>query len=384
MQLRLYFEAALGRLLPSGLPPRLALAVSGGADSTALAVLARDYCNARNGCVLALIVDHGLRAESAQEARETAARLQQLEIQSSVLTLRLAGGSAMQDRARVARYQALATASLSAGFMYLLLGHHQADQYETVAMRMQRGNGGAEGMAAWTVRHDIVLLRPLLGVQPALLRAFLQEQGVEWAEDPSNQLQRFERVRIRQNQSGLPPTGGDKRAAREQESADFLARHGIFSPDGYALLDVDSVPVAALGVLLRTIGGRIYAPRQDALKRLAAGLRPATLGGVRIAQAGRLGKGWVFMREPAACAPPVQALAAVTWDERFTLLSAGEAGMTLGALGKEACLFKGYKRLPAMILQSLPALRTEEGTVVFPASVRFSPSVPMAARPFLI
>lgn len=384
MQLKSHFEFALGRLLPLGLPPRLAVAVSGGADSTALALLVRDYCNARNGCVLALIVDHGLREDSAQEAQETAIRLQQLGVASSVLTLKLTGGPAVQDRARVARYQALTTAALSAGFMYLALGHHQADQFETVAMRVQRGGGGTEGMAAWSIRSNIVLLRPLLGVQPALLRSFLQEQGVEWAEDPSNQLRRFERVRIRQDQSGTPPVGGEERAARERGVADFLARHGTFYPEGYALLEADSLPVAALGALLRTIGGHIYAPRQDALKRLAAGLHPATLGGVRIARAGRLGGGWVFAREPSACAPAVQAVENANWDGRFTLLSAGKAGMTLGALGKEASLFKGYKRLPSMILQSLPALRTEAGALVFPASVRFSPPLPMAPHPFRI
>ena len=57
------------RLLPQGLAPRLAIAVSGGADSTALAMLARAYCEPRGGVVLALIVDHGLRVESGDEAR---------------------------------------------------------------------------------------------------------------------------------------------------------------------------------------------------------------------------------------------------------------------------------------------------------------------------
>lgn len=384
MQLRQYFESALGRLLPLGLPPRLALAVSGGADSTALALLARDYCKARKGSVLAFIVDHGLRAESAKEAQETAERLQSLGIESVVLTLQLASGAAVQERARVARYQALARASLSAGYVYLALGHHQADQFETVTMRMQRGGGGGEGMAAWTVRNDIVLLRPLLGVQPALLRSFLQEQGVEWAEDPSNQLRRFERVRIRQDRSGQPPRGFDERVARDQEAADFLAHKGAFYPEGYAVLDADSTPVAALGALIRTIGGEVYAPRQDSLKRLAAGLHPATLGGVRITKAGKLGAGWLFAREPAACAPPVQAVAGVNWDGRFTLLAPIKSGMSLGALGKEASLFKGYKQLPAMVLQSLPALRTEAGDVVFPAPVCFSPRLPMAPRPFTI
>lgn len=383
MQLRPFFDAALGRLLAPSLRPRLALAVSGGADSTALAILARDYCLARGGDVLGLVVDHGLRADSAQEAQQTASRLQGLGISSRILTLDLAVGSAMQARARAARYRALAAAALSAGFLYLALGHHQADQYETVAMRMQRGGGGGEGMAAWTVRNDAVFLRPLLGVHPALLRCFLHEQGVEWVEDPSNQLRRFERVRIRQDQSGQPPKGADERVVQDQEAAAFLARHGQLYPEGYAVLEADRLPAAALGALIKTIGGRIYAPRQEALQRLAAGLRPATLGGVRITAAGRLGAGWLFAREPSACAPPVQAVAYACWDERFIVLPPVGMGMSLGALGAEAALFKGYNRLPTVVLQGLPALRNAHGKVVFPAPVRFIPPMPMAQRAFI-
>lgn len=338
---------------------------------------------ARGGDVLALIVDHGLRPDSAQEAQQTALRLQGLGIPSRVLTLDLAVGPAMQERARMARYRALAAAALSAGFVYLALGHHQADQYETVAMRMQRGVGGSEGMAAWTVRDDAVFLRPLLGVHPASLRSFLHEQGVEWVEDPSNQLRRFERVRIRQDQGGLPPKGEDERVARDQEVAAFLARHGTFYPEGYAVLEADVLPYTVLGALLRTIGGRVYAPRRDAVQRLAAGLRPATLGGVRITAAGRLGAGWLFTREPSACAPPVPAVAYARWDERFVLLLPVGVGMSFGALGAQASSFKGYNRLPAVVLQSLPALRSVHGEVVFPVPVCFSPPMPMAQRAFI-
>lgn len=349
----------------------------------ALAILARDYCNARNGDVLGLIVDHGLRPDSAQEARKTAASLQRLGISNRILMLDLKAGPAVQARARMARYQALAAAALSEGFLYLALGHHQADQYETVAMRTQRGTGGGEGMAAWTIRGDAVFLRPLLGIHPALLRSFLLEQEVEWVEDPSNQHRRFERVRIRQDQGGQPPRGVEQRVIQDHEVARFLARHGTFYPEGYAILETDMLPDAVLGALIRTIGGRIYAPKREALQRLAAGLRPATLGGVRIMAAGRLGAGWLLVREPSACAPSVCAVPYTRWDERFMLLPPVGTGMSLGALGAEASLFKGYNRLPTVVLQGLPALRNAHGRVVFPAPVSFAPPMPMAQRAFI-
>ncbi|EKN00048.1 tRNA lysidine(34) synthetase TilS, partial [Acidocella sp. MX-AZ02] len=194
MLLNEVFAAALSRLLPHS-TPRLALGVSGGADSTALVLLADEYCRPRGGAVLALILDHGLRAGSAAEAQLTASRLAQRGIAAKIITLALAPGPGLQARAREARHAALAEAARQAGFLYLALGHHAADQRETVAMRAARGEGGVEGMAAWTARRDVVLLRPLLRTEPEHLRAYLTDQGMGWVEDPSNLSRRFERVR---------------------------------------------------------------------------------------------------------------------------------------------------------------------------------------------
>ncbi len=382
MPVKAAFAAALARLLPPGLPPRLAVGVSGGADSTALALLAHDYCVPRGGAVLTLIADHGLRAELGDEARLTAARLAGRGIESRVLTLGLSPGPAMQERARQARHEALARAAAGAGFLYLALGHHLADQHETVAMRARRGPGGAEGMAAWRARNEVVLICPLLDIPPAALRDFLRGQGMDWVEDPSNQAQKFERVRIRMEGEGLAPSGAAERAAREREVAAFLARHARLYPEGYAVLDVGALPPAALGVLIRTIGGRLYAPRQEALLRLAAQLRPATLGGVRIAQAGRLGPGWLLAREPAACAPSIPATSHALWDGRFTLTTPPPGAASFGALGRDAASFHGFNGLPSLVLRAMPAMRDAQGALFFPAPARFTPPMPATARPF--
>lgn len=375
------FAAALSRLLPHS-PPRLALGVSGGADSSALALLADEYCRTHGGTVLALIVDHGLRAGAAAEAALTASRLAQRGIAAKIITLALAPGPGVQARARDARHAALAAAAREAGFLYLALGHHAADQRETVAMRAARGEGGAEGMAAWAARRDVVLLCLLLRAEPESLRAYLTDQGMGWIEDPSNQSRRFERVRIRQDAAGLNPDGAAARAAREAGDAAFLARHAEIYPEGFALLDAGSAPPSALGALLRTLGGKRYPPRRDALARLAGMLRPATLGGVRIAPAGRLGPGWLLAREPAACAAPIAASSHALWDGRFTLLQDPERPATLGALGAQAAAFHGFNGLPTLVLRGLPALRPASGGLIFPAPVRFSPTLPASQAPF--
>lgn len=359
------------------------MAASGGADSTALALLTRDFCAARGGEMRAYIVDHGLRADSAAEAALTAQRLSRRGIAARIVTLTgLPRGAGLQEAARAARYEALAGAAGEDGFLHLLLGHHAADQAETVAMRAARGPGGAEGMAGWSARRDILLLRPLLGVRPEALRAYLREQGMEWVEDPSNQSAKFERVRLRQAGVSAQPEGAGGRAARDVAVAGFLAAHAQFYPEGFVLLDAAAAPPAALGALIRTVAGAAYAPRQEALMRLGAGLRPATLGGVRVLAAGRLGAGWLLVREPAACAAPVPATAGAFWDKRFRLQAPAPA-QTLGALGVDAAEYKNFNDLPSIVLRGLPALRDVHGAVTFPSPARFAPAAPATSHPFV-
>ena len=379
------FAAAMSRLGPFTAVPRLAAAVSGGADSSALALLAQDWAAAWGGDVLALIVDHGLRQNSAAEATLTASRLRACGLASRILTLSDLHGPGLQERARAARYDSLAAAARETGRPHLLLGHHAADQAETVAMRAARGAGGAEGMPAWSARHDVILVRPLLGVFPEALRAYLRSRGVEWVEDPSNLLHRFERVRVRQ--AGVAAAATEvvaaARRAREMEAAAFLAEVATFRGEGFVRLDAPAAPPAALAALLRTIGGADHKPRQTAVAALAQNLRPATLGGVRIVPAGRLGAGWLLCREPAACAPPVEARAGVIWDHRFRLDTVPPPGSHFGALGADAARFRKFNGLPTLILRTLPCLREPDGGApVFPVPACFIPPAPVTSLPF--
>jgi len=380
------FAAAMARRGKFGARPRLAVAVSGGADSTALALLAQDWAASRQSEIHALIVDHGLRAESAAEAALTARRLGERGIPAQILGLSGLAGPGLQARARAARYAALEAAAKAAGCVHLLLGHHEADQTETVAMRAARGESGLEGMPGWAARHDIVIIRPLLDMQPADLRAYLRAEAVEWVEDPSNHDRRFERVRARQDalqDGGAGEADPAPRLARDAETAAFLARHVSFRPEGFALLNAATTPPAALATLLRTISGADFAPARAQVAALAANLRPATLGGVRIAPAGRLGAGWLLAREPAGCAPGVPALAGAVWDRRFHLLRNGPAGTVLGPLGADAAGFRRFNDLPALVLRGMPCLRAGNAVICFPAQAMFIPPAPAASHPFL-
>ncbi len=373
------FTKAMDRLGPFEQRPAIAVAVSGGADSMALALLARDWVRLRGGTIVALIVDHGLRPESTDEARVAAERLAGLEVEARILRLTgLARGPAMAERARIGRYEALARACPEVGCLHLLLGHHAADQAETLAMRVLRGSQthGLSAMAALRELAGVRLLRPLLGVSPAALRQFLNERAVDWVEDPSNHDVRALRPRLRQALTAVPDTAlGDALSLvgrlRQQDEAAIaceLAARASIRPEGFALVSNGRISVDALRSLIGTIGGGIYPPAPGLVSELAARMKPATVAGVRLLQAGRFGDGMLVVREEAAIRPAVTASPGVVWDGRFRLVTpAGmQAGAVIGALGDDAARFRHHSPLPSAVLRTLPAIRYGEKVAFVP------------------
>jgi tRNA(Ile)-lysidine synthase len=182
--------------------PALVMAVSGGPDSTALMVLvARWRAALRRGPeLIAVTVDHGLRPESAREARSVKRLASQLGVRHR--TLRWTGAkpiAGLQEAARDVRYRLLAAAARGAGATHVLTGHTRDDQAETVLMRMARGSGlaGLGGMPRETRIEDVRLTRPLLAVPKARLIATLAAVGMSFVDDPTNRDPRFTRSRLR-------------------------------------------------------------------------------------------------------------------------------------------------------------------------------------------
>ncbi len=365
------FAAAMGRVGPFEPAPAIAVAVSGGADSMALAILTREWVGQRNGYVTALVVDHGLRQSSAKEATSTVTRLEDLGVPARLLRLSdLSAGPALAERARIGRYHILTSACREAGILHLLLGHHAADQMETLAMRVLRESQthGLAGMAALRETTSLRLLRPLLTIDPTRLRGFLTAAGVGWIEDPSNRDLRAMRPRLRHRFSAHGPGGaglsaaaavGRLRSREEHESAVELARRASIRPEGFALLSLGRIGPAALSSLVQTIGGLPYPASSDRINDLAAQPRPATIAGVRIMPAGRFGDGLLIAREEAAVLAPIEAAPGVIWDNRFRLISdsAVPAGAIVGKLGPDAAGFRTRSEMPAAVLRTLPAIR---------------------------
>jgi tRNA(Ile)-lysidine synthase len=199
----------------------LILAVSGGPDSTALLMLAARWRAAlRKGPeLLAVTVDHGLRRESAAEARAVEELARRLGVRHR--TLRWRGKkpeTGLQEAARAARYRLLAEAALAANARCILTAHTLDDQAETVLFRMMRGSG-LTGLGAMTPASllpfdddtEIMLARPFLDIPKARLLATLDQARIAFAHDPSNLDPRFARPRLRELMPALAREGLDAR-----------------------------------------------------------------------------------------------------------------------------------------------------------------------------
>lgn len=373
------FAALMAPLGPFGPAPRLAVGVSGGPHSLALALLARDWVRPR-GSVTGLVVDHGLRHESDEEARWAAGILDRLGVPAEVISLGLPGGAAVQERARAARLEAMLARCGTLGLPWLLLGQHRADQAETVLFRALRGSGpaGLAGIAATRPAGEALLLRPLLGMAPARLEALLKVNRVVPLRDPSNLDPRFTRARLRlalADPDGQGPgiaalaeaahAFAQRRGRREDAVAARLAGALRLAPEGWARLDAaslghDEVAEAALAAVLRLLSGDEHAP---ALEGVAALLRrgQGTLHGVQWREG-------ILCREVAGCAPPLPARPGNCWDGRWRVLAA-PIGSEIGALGTDSVgLARAARRgLPARVLAGLPALRRHGEVVAVPA-----------------
>ncbi|AYF02063.1 tRNA lysidine(34) synthetase TilS [Paracoccus yeei] len=343
-------HAALDRL--AGDMPRLGIALSGGGDSVALMHLARDWARGRR--LLAATVDHGLRPESAAEAREAHRAAQSLGISHATLLWRrdTEAGNLMAA-ARDARLRLLAGWAQRNGLSAVLLGHTLDDQAETLLMRLGRGSGvdGLAGMAPVRPAFGMLWLRPMLGVTRAELRDWLVARGIGWVDDPSNDNADYDRVRIRQALAAL-----DLPAARLSQSAENLAMardalqvfaaqvaHGVQAAQGTLALPLTPFRRAPLEIRrrllvagLRFVNGSDYPPRREALLHALAALNTGARTTLDGAIAEPLTDRLRLFREPAAAARAAPAMAdeagGARWDGRWALTGL-EPDETVSALG---------------------------------------------------
>lgn len=203
------FAADLDALVAPGAV--IGIAVSGGPDSLALLLLA---AAARPNGIMAATVDHGLRADSADEAAMVGEVCARLGVPHRTLLADWpeAPEANVQAEARAMRYRLLEEWAREEGIAAVATAHHADDQAETLLMRLLRGSGvGGLGAtrAKRALSEEILLLRPLLGWRKTELEAIVRDSGLIAVDDPSNFDPRHDRSRIRQllrNSDWLDPS----------------------------------------------------------------------------------------------------------------------------------------------------------------------------------
>jgi tRNA(Ile)-lysidine synthase len=220
----------------------VAIAFSGGADSTALLFAA---AQAWPGQVQAIHVHHGLQAAADAFAKHCQAVCDGLGVPLHVVHVdaRHESGESPEDAARKARYAALAQSAASLGMRSVLLAQHADDQVETMLLALSRGAGlpGLAAMPAAFQRHGMRFERPLLAIAGADLRAWLARTAVAFVEDPTNANTAFTRNRIRHEL--LPAL--EKAFPQFRETFARSARHAAQAQELLAQLAADDL--AAVG-----------------------------------------------------------------------------------------------------------------------------------------
>lgn len=289
----------------------LAAGVSGGPDSMAMLWLLSQWARPRGVFIQAYTVDHGLRAESAEEAARVGEWVKRWP-QVTHRILQWEGdkpGSRVLEEARGARYALMADAMAGAGAKYLFIAHHRDDQAETFLIRLAKGSG-LDGLAAMRplqpMQGGITILRPLLDVKKDDLVRMCKENTIPHVDDPTNKNQKYLRPRLRAAQDILEEEGLSskrlgataKRLARAASALEDFA-HDLFSlalkekrEDGF-LFDYKALHAAheelVLRVLLCAMDGihpeGEYGPRLEKVENLLERIlkdpafKGATLGG---------------------------------------------------------------------------------------------------------
>lgn len=290
-----------------------AVGVSGGADSLALLFLLKSWADQQNKKLIALTVDHGLRAASSAEADYVADLMKAHNVEHHILVWR--GDkptTGIEEAARTARYNLIEEFCLHHNISNVFVGHHKLDQIETFFMRLHRGSGldGLSSMSDFTKLGSLNILRPMLSLHPKELQEYLLCHNIEWKEDESNNNEDFLRVRFRklvpylEDELGFSLDRiynttlilGRAKDYINSEVSKFISNHVIHIAKSVVRVDISSllqqnqeILFRVLRDLLQTVSGNIYSPRAKDIERLCFRLsqdsykfKNSTLGGCEI------------------------------------------------------------------------------------------------------
>ena len=350
-------DAASEFLLSLSKPAHILVAISGGSDSTGLLIALAERLQSlphEDVTLSAATVDHGLRAEAADEAREVAALCASRGI--SHFIRRWEGekpATGIMAAAREARYELLADLAAEILADVIVTAHTMDDQRETMAMRSKRRPQGESGTGiADAVLFDrrIWIARPFLACRRVGIRAYLAARGLSWLDDPSNEDTTYERVRTRADlarhraEAEVPADGAADRAVLSGKASAWLDAHVTIHSNALCVIDrsafaaEEAIAAYALSYLAAAFGGKAYAPGREQMRHILGFIRAGntgrrTAGGVvfdlrrealYLMREGRNIGSLLLMPGEKGC-----------WDGRFEVLNSGRTSIRVRACGAE-------------------------------------------------
>ena len=294
----------------------LAVAVSGGPDSLALAYLTKCYSLKNKIKVKYYIVNHKLRKESSSEARIVKNFLTKIDIQSTILNWNGKKPSKnIQASARDKRYSLLASECKKNNIKNLLLGHHLNDLFENFLIRIVRGSG-LNGLISFSKNAEyrdksLNIIRPLLNIEKKDLQTISNEVFNFFIKDPSNINEDYKRTRIRNLLHSLEKEGLDTKKLKltidnlkdADKSIKFyvdrnLEKNSIFLKKNIYILDNNffdqshEIIFRSLTKIIQKIGKKYYPARGKSINELIKRIdkksfTKVTLGGCFIERANK-------------------------------------------------------------------------------------------------
>ena len=411
------FSKLMDEIYPKDSSKNIAVACSGGNDSMALALLMRNWANNTGNNIIALIVNHKLRTDSTVEAKLVQTRLKDVNITAHILTRKFDEKitSDIQNKARMLRYQLLQQWCVDNDYQTIATAHHIQDQAETFLLRLARGSG-VYGLAAMPKSSiiglksnkfgNINLIRPLLDINKNDLIDSLANFNVKAVDDPSNKNEKFDRVKIRNNQQLLDSIGLNpqrlaktaKNLRRARNALEEITKNTIneavqFYPVGYCHLDKklllnqpEEIILRALSNIIITISGGKYPPRLSQIENLydnltenktfnGCSLAGAIVAPLAFSKQNKKPNILIFYRENSAISDIKSITNKVIWDNRFLLefnlnnqnidkieiRKLGDAGRV--EINKD---IKLPHDIPVKIMPSLPALWADKKLLSVP------------------
>ena len=384
----------------------IALAVSGGPDSTAMMQIAALSKKLKNSNVTVIVVDHGLREESKNEANIVGQNAKLLGFKFKILKWDgVKPKTRIQEIARKTRYKLMTSWCKKKGIEKLFLAHHLDDQVETFLMRLGKGSG-VDGLAVMnyvTEISSLKLVRPFLEIPKTRFIKILSITNLEWISDPSNFNSDYKRSRIRKILPILSKEGINSkqiglvikrmRSVKDALNAqtDILLKKYLSNVHNVAyflnkeLLKDEKEKEILLRVLEKifmNISGSIYPPRRNKLENILSwilennNVKARTLTGVVVR---KRKSELIFYREPDDCYKSVNIRPLTSryscWDDRFFLKANKSNDLQIRALGdvgikilKEEKILKrqGFQNVPLSAWKTVPGVWSKKRLISVP------------------